>query len=127
MPPKAAGAFLLFGCSAAFLDLAFESFDAGKGFRAGGYAGNLLAATLTEYFNRTGSVILILAAAFLAVIMVTQLSLGRIFAAAALALRTRLQDAWQRWSDARAERARARRILEEAGAEDVADTAEARV
>ena len=55
---------------------------AGKPFRAGGYAGDWLAAMLSEYLNRTGSVIVILTLIFLAIIMSTQFSFGRLFARA---------------------------------------------
>ena len=39
-------------------------------FRAGGYVGEWLAALLSDYFNRTGSIIVILTLMFLAVIIV---------------------------------------------------------
>ena len=79
---KGIGAALLFGCSAAFLGLAFGSVDiGGKQFRAGGYIGTLLAEGLAEYLNRTGSIILILTLLLLAIILSTQFSFGRLFAA----------------------------------------------
>ena len=56
---------------------------AGKEFRAGGYVGGALASVLAEYLNRTGSIILILTLLFLAVILATQFSFGRLFAALA--------------------------------------------
>ena len=80
---KLVGAALLFGCLSSLLSLAFGSVDvAGKPFRAGGYVGELLAAWLAEYLNRTGSIIVILTLLFLAVILSTQLSLGRLFSSA---------------------------------------------
>jgi DNA segregation ATPase FtsK/SpoIIIE, S-DNA-T family len=79
---KAFGGALLFCCSASFLSLAFGSVDvAGKEFRAGGYLGGALAAVLAEYLSRTGSIILILTLLFVALILSTQFSFGRLFAA----------------------------------------------
>jgi DNA segregation ATPase FtsK/SpoIIIE, S-DNA-T family len=77
---KLAGAVLLFSCVSSFLALAFGTLDVGgKEFRAGGYAGDRLAALLAEYLNRTGSIILILTLLFLAIILSTQFSFGRLF------------------------------------------------
>jgi S-DNA-T family DNA segregation ATPase FtsK/SpoIIIE len=79
---KAFGAALLFGCSAAFLSLVFGALEiSGKEFRAGGYMGAALSSVLAEYLNRTGSIILILTLLFLALILSTQFSFGRLFAA----------------------------------------------
>jgi S-DNA-T family DNA segregation ATPase FtsK/SpoIIIE len=79
---KATGAGLLFSGASAFLSLVFGSLDiAGKPFRAGGYAGEWLAGELSEYLNRTGSVIVIVTVIVLAVIMSTQFSFGRLFGA----------------------------------------------
>ena len=79
---KAFGAALLCCCAASFLALAFGSVDvAGKEFRAGGYLGGALSGVLAEYLNRTGSIILILTLLFLALILSTQFSFGRLFAA----------------------------------------------
>src|SRR6185503_14259446 len=67
---------------AAFLSLSFGSLAiGGKEFRAGGYLGSALSSVLAEYLNRTGSIILILTLLFLAVILSTQFSFGRLFAA----------------------------------------------
>jgi DNA segregation ATPase FtsK/SpoIIIE, S-DNA-T family len=79
---KATGAFLLFSCLSAFLSLTFGTLEvSGKSFRAGGYVGEFLATELSEYLNRTGSVIVILTLIFLAIIMSTQFSFGRFFGA----------------------------------------------
>ena len=79
---KLLGAFLLFSCVSSFLALAFGTLDlAGKEFRAGGVIGERLAAILADYLNRTGSIILILTLLFLAIILSTQFSLGRLFSA----------------------------------------------
>ena len=78
---KAVGVVLLFGCLASFLSLAFGSLDvAGKEFLAGGYLGQRAASWLAEYLNRTGSIILILTLLFLAILLATQFSFGRLFA-----------------------------------------------
>jgi DNA segregation ATPase FtsK/SpoIIIE, S-DNA-T family len=87
---KMLGAVLLFGCISSFLSLAFETLDiSGKEFRAGGYLGERLAAVLAEYLNRTGSIILILTLLFLAIILSTQFSFGRFFAAISATVRER--------------------------------------
>ena len=78
---KAAGAALLVSCISAFLSLVFGTLEvAGKPFRAGGFAGEWLAGGLSDYFNRTGSVVIILTLIVLAIIMSTQFSFGRLFA-----------------------------------------------
>ena len=85
---KATGAVLLFGCLGAFLSLVFGTLDvSGKAFRAGGYVGEWLAMELAEYLNRTGSMIVILTLIFLSVIISTQFSFGRLFAAATAAVK----------------------------------------
>jgi S-DNA-T family DNA segregation ATPase FtsK/SpoIIIE len=79
---KATGAALLFACISAFLSLVFGTLDvSGKSFRAGGYAGEWLAREMAEYLNRTGSIIVIVTLIFLAIIMSTQFSFGRLFGA----------------------------------------------
>ncbi len=87
---KLVGAVLLFGCVSAFLSLAFGTLDvSGKEFKAGGYMGQWLAASLAAYLNRTGSIILILTLLFLAIILSTQFSFGRLFAAIGALIRDR--------------------------------------
>ena len=77
---KITGLFLMFGCTTAFLSLAFGRLDvSGETFRAGGFLGDWFAATLAQYLNRTGSVIVILTLLFLSVILSTQFSFGRFF------------------------------------------------
>jgi len=79
---KAAGATLLFICISAFLSLVFGSLEvSGKPFRAGGYVGDRLARELADYLNRTGSIVALLTLIFLAIIMSTQFSFGRLFGA----------------------------------------------
>ncbi len=78
---KLIGAGLLFACVAAFLSLAFGSLEiSGRELLAGGYIGRWLAGALSEYLNKTGSIILILTLLFLAIILSTQFSFGRLFA-----------------------------------------------
>ena len=80
---KLVGAGLLFACVSSLLSLAFGSVDvAGKPFRSGGYLGEWLAASMSEYLNRTGSIIVILTLLFLSVVLSTQYSLGRMFSSA---------------------------------------------
>jgi len=84
---KAAGAVLLVSCISAFLSLVFGTLEvAGRPFRAGGFAGEWLAGGLSDYLNRTGSVVVILTLVVLAIIMSTQFSFGRLFAALTAAI-----------------------------------------
>jgi len=85
---KATGAALLFACVGAFLSLIFGTLDvSGKSFRAGGYVGEFLANEMSEYLNRTGSIIVLLTLIFFAIIMSTQFSFGRFFGAVGAALK----------------------------------------
>jgi DNA segregation ATPase FtsK/SpoIIIE, S-DNA-T family len=77
---KLVGAALLVGCVAAFLSLAFGTLRiSGRELLAGGSLGLVLASTLAAYLNKTGSIILILTLLFLAIILSTQFSFGRLF------------------------------------------------
>ena len=102
---KLVGVVLLVGCLASFLSLAFGTLEsAGKAFRAGGYAGDWLAGQLAEYLNRTGSIIFILTICFLAIILSTQFSFGRVFAVVSRWLgrwSTRVFGALRNWRDRR--------------------------
>jgi S-DNA-T family DNA segregation ATPase FtsK/SpoIIIE len=87
---KATGAALLCGSMSAFLALVFRTTEVdGKTFRAGGYVGELLAGVLADYLNMTGSIILLLTVFFLAAILSTQFSFGRLFGAIGEMLRDR--------------------------------------
>ncbi len=78
---KATGSVLLVACVSTFLSLVFGTVESGgRRFRAGGYAGDWMASWLAEYLNRTGSVIVVLTLIFLAIIISTHLSFGRLFA-----------------------------------------------
>src|SRR5262245_14426582 len=79
---KAIGALLILSCTSAFMSLALGSVEVGsRPFRAGGYVGEFVAGLMAEYLSRTGSVIVILALLFVAVILSTQFSFGRFFGA----------------------------------------------
>jgi S-DNA-T family DNA segregation ATPase FtsK/SpoIIIE len=111
---KLIGAFLMFACLSALLGLSFgNAAVAGKPFRAGGYLGEWLATWMSEYLNRTGSIIVILTILLLAIVLSTQFSFGRMFTTAAVAGRTgssRLSGAFGAWLDER-RRSRQRRIV----------------
>ncbi len=111
---KLVGTGLLFACVSSLLSLAFGSVDvAGKPFRSGGYLGEWLAAWMSEYLNRTGSIIVILTLLFLSVMLSTQFSLGRMFSSATQVSRygsSRLLGALRSWLDER-RRARQRQAL----------------
>ena len=79
---KLLGLGVLVGCSAGFLSLALGHLvESPRPIDAGGSLGALLTDFLDEYFNRTGSIIVILTAMFLAVMLSTQFSLGQLFSA----------------------------------------------
>ena len=79
---KAIGVALLFASTATFLGLALVPARAtGMTFEPGGWVGDQLAGALQASFNRTGSMIIILTCLFLAIILTTQFSFGRAFAA----------------------------------------------
>ena len=104
---KVIGAALLFGCISAFLALAFDAqAQSGRQFREGGYLGDFLASVLREYLNKTGSIILILTLLFLAIILSTQFSFGRLFGAIGEMLRERWTHALAAVSAWREERRR---------------------
>ena len=121
---KVIGLVLTLGCAASFSSLAFGALDpAERTFRAGGYLGGWLADLLAGYLNRTGSIIVILTLLFLALILTTQLSFGRLFSATAVtvartsARANRLLRGW--WADRRRERERQgvlRKHLDKTGA-----------
>jgi S-DNA-T family DNA segregation ATPase FtsK/SpoIIIE len=87
-PPDAAytkifGVSLFFGCASTFLSLIFGSTDAaGTTYQAGGSIGTWLGGALSDYLNRTGSIIVLLTLMVLSVILSTQFSFGRLFARA---------------------------------------------
>ena len=128
---KLVGAGLLFACTSSFLSLAFGTLDvSGKTFRAGGSVGDLVAAAFATYLNRTGSIILILTLLFLAIILSTQFSFGRLFAFGAQIVRDRFAALLASYRERREERRRdkqrqevLKKHLEKAPKEAKADTA----
>ena len=90
-------------------------------FEAGGFLGAVLAAWFTAYLNRTGSIIVILTLMALALILATQLSLGRAFAvgveqAAVAAERLRVRG--RAWLDERRRLKLRREVLAKHGRPD---------
>ena len=78
---KAFGVTLFFGCASTFLSLIFGSSEvAGKTFHAGGSIGTWLGGMMSEYLNRTGSIIVLVTLIALSAILSTQFSFGRLFA-----------------------------------------------
>ena len=126
---KATGVTLLFACSSAMLSLLVGSATSGaRTFEAGGFVGALLASWFTAYLNRTGSIIVIVTLMALALILATQVSLGRVFAVGmvhaargAEGLRAR----GQAWLDERRRQKQRREVLAKHGRTDTppADTA----
>jgi S-DNA-T family DNA segregation ATPase FtsK/SpoIIIE len=102
---KATGTALLMACLSAILSLIFGTLEvAGKVFRAGGYAGDWLARLLSDYFNRTGSMIVVLTLIFLAIIVSTQFSFGTLFTALTRAIAAAAGSGWdalRAWRDKR--------------------------
>lgn len=77
---KCIGLSLLFACCASLLSIGYGTFSSDlEAFYGGGVIGSAVARFLAEYFNRTGSLIVILTTFFLAVILSTQFSFGRFF------------------------------------------------
>ncbi len=89
---KLVGGVMLFGCLSSFLSLAFGTAEVhARSFLPGGYFGHRLSAYVAEYFNPTGSLIVILTCLFLSVILSTQFSFGRFFSTAG----GRIMTGWQ--------------------------------
>jgi DNA segregation ATPase FtsK/SpoIIIE, S-DNA-T family len=112
---KSVGGTLLLTCVGAFLSLVLGTVDAGGSpFRSGGYVGDWLASVLSDYLNRTGSVIVVLTVIFLSIIISTQFSFGRFFAAFGRALSatvSRVYEAAQSWSEERRREKQRREVI----------------
>jgi len=112
---KIVGYVLLFGGVTSFLSLVFGSVEvSGKPFRAGGFLGDWLAAQLADYLNRTGSIIVILTLLFLAIILSTQFSFGRLFASTVQTVRdggARGVGACRAWIEARRRHKRRQEVI----------------
>jgi S-DNA-T family DNA segregation ATPase FtsK/SpoIIIE len=79
---KLAGGILLFSAAGALLAIGFGTLSVGgKAIPAGGALGAAVARLLTDQFNRTGALVLVLTALFLSLLMVTQLSFGAVVSA----------------------------------------------
>jgi S-DNA-T family DNA segregation ATPase FtsK/SpoIIIE len=78
---KLTGVTLLFASASAFLSLAFGTTGVARSLDPGGSIGSAIAGVLAESLNRTGSLIVLLTLLMLAVILSTQFSFGRMFAA----------------------------------------------
>jgi S-DNA-T family DNA segregation ATPase FtsK/SpoIIIE len=112
---KIIGAGLLFASTSALLSLVFATLEvAGKSFRAGGYAGEWLAKALSDYLNRTGSLIVIVTLIVLAVIISTQFSFGRLFGTLMAAARQggrRTVRSFGEWREARRREQQRREVI----------------
>ncbi len=88
---KIVGVVLLLSSTASFLSLALAAArESGVSFEPGGWIGDQLAGALAASFNRTGSLIIILTALGLSLVLTTQFSFGRVFAAISGWLRERV-------------------------------------
>jgi DNA segregation ATPase FtsK/SpoIIIE, S-DNA-T family len=122
---KAIGLLMLLGCLSSLLNLALGAVTmSGRQIRTGGYVGEFLSAQLLEYFNRPGSVILILTLLVLAVILATQFSFGRVFSA----VFNGVIGAWSRalgrvrdWRDARRKEQQRREVIKKHTAQNPAE------
>jgi DNA segregation ATPase FtsK/SpoIIIE, S-DNA-T family len=80
---KVFGACLLFGCLSTFLSMAVRT-TAPAGMAShtgGGYLGMFMSGQMTAFLGQTGSVIILMALLFISIIISTQFSFGRAFAA----------------------------------------------
>jgi S-DNA-T family DNA segregation ATPase FtsK/SpoIIIE len=109
---KVVGAGLVVAASSAFMSLALGSVEVGnRPFRAGGYLGEFLAGVMTDYLSRMGSIIVILTLLFVALILATQFSFGRLFSLLFRIAANGIKAGWataRRWREER-RRARERR------------------
>ena len=112
---KLIGALMLFVCASSFLSLALENTEiSGKEFHAGGYVGTLLADFLAAYLNRTGSTIFLLTLLFLAIILTTQISLGRLSSAAITEIQKRtaaILESFRSWNTQRKRKRKRQEIV----------------
>jgi S-DNA-T family DNA segregation ATPase FtsK/SpoIIIE len=122
---KVIGAVMLFACGSAFLGLTLGRVDFGpRAFRAGGYLGEWVGGFMAEYLSRTGSVIVILALMVAAVILATQFSFGRLFAALSAVLQGlagRGVDAFRLWREERRKARQRREVLVKYGKKDAVE------
>jgi S-DNA-T family DNA segregation ATPase FtsK/SpoIIIE len=109
---KAIGGLGLLAGVATLLALALGDVEfGGELVPAGGVTGAAVAGVLTEYLNRTGSIIVVVAVSWLSVIAATHLSFGQLFTDGAAAMGRAFSRAWlglRAWRE-RSERQRQRR------------------
>ncbi len=104
---KLVGAVVLLLGTSAFLSLVLGRVDIGaRAFRAGGAIGDVLAGVMAEYLSRTGSIIVVVALMFVALILATQFSFGRMFALLFAASGHLAQRGWNRVREWREEKRR---------------------
>jgi S-DNA-T family DNA segregation ATPase FtsK/SpoIIIE len=112
---KVFGGALVLACTSAFMSLALGSVTVGdRSFRAGGYLGEFLAGVLADYLSRMGSIIVILTILFAAIILSTQFSFGRLFAALFAAARDGALALWaagQNWIEERRKARQRREVI----------------
>jgi DNA segregation ATPase FtsK/SpoIIIE, S-DNA-T family len=112
---KMIGAALALSCTSAFMSLALGKVDLGeRSFRAGGYLGDFIATWMSEYLSRMGSIIVILTLLFVAIILATQFSFGRLFSLMFSTVRKVLQRGWQSfraWIDERRKARQRREVI----------------
>jgi S-DNA-T family DNA segregation ATPase FtsK/SpoIIIE len=123
---KATGVALIFACVSAMLSLLVGTATHGaRSFEAGGFVGALLAAWFTAYLNRTGSIIVIVTLFALALVLSTQVSLGRMFALG-LESAARGAEVWKgrarAWLDERRRQKLRREVLAKHGRPDAPAT-----
>ncbi len=112
---KAIGAGLFFTCLGALLALVIGNSELnGRTFRPGGYVGDWIADLCSAYLNRPGAIIVVLTLLTLAVIMATQFSFGRAFAAGiqgGIGLSSRGLASWRAWREERRREAERREVI----------------
>jgi S-DNA-T family DNA segregation ATPase FtsK/SpoIIIE len=110
---KVTGVGLLLACVSTFLSLVFGTLEDSR-FRSGGYVGEWLSGVLSEYLNRTGSVIVVLTLILLAIILSTQFSFGRFFTTLVAGLRgrgSRVAAAIREWLEERRRERQRREVI----------------
>ena len=112
---KAFGAGLVLASTSAFFSLVLGTVDVGdRSFRAGGYLGDFLAGMMSDYLSQTGSIIVILALLFVAIILSTQFSFGRAFTIIAELAQKAMRSGWmaaRRWMEERRKARQRREVI----------------
>ncbi len=104
---KLVGAVVLLLGTGTFMSLVLGRVNVGtRPFRAGGAIGDAVAAVMAEYLSRTGSIIVVVALMFVALILATQFSFGRMFAMLFKALGHLAGQMWSRVREWREEKRR---------------------